>query len=662
MAVEIKFLIDGVDRGQPNNANEFGFTISEEPDIKTRVISFNNDLVFSGGAYKYFFDILVSNGICNLSNVEVQYQCGGVWKRLVDGFFIISEIIFDYDKCSCKTKMYDTSFSTKINNNKDIIFSLNSLVTKNLIPKTATPKVDVMFFNPLDCVRNEDDLIGSIRVYDAFQSLVEMMSDGTVDFDSNYFRYVFQFLKTFENFVLTTGKAIADKSTTVDVNISFKQLFTALDTKLCLGIGFERQANGRPLMRIEPSEYFYQQNADVNLYDQPNITVNADRNQLYATIGIGSSETLQFNECDEGNTPCTFVQTPVLGFEDNTFGFLGTCNTGTKLDIVSNQVIVDTNIIEDAYRFNSNQYETNPFLISIKYTFFPPFGGNPAYVQYEALKDDPYNAGGCYYNIKLNNLASSFNWRNELHNSISQYQEPYTPASTNFDVDVLAIQSMEIGVEPFTFFERNGNFIEFPTEITDVGNNFELTRYVIPRAGNYTFFARIFAQPVGVVNVISQAMIIRYDVDDQMALEVFGSTTTTTGISDNQVSYSGIFNQGEIVRVDLLAKTIFEDNKTLNILNSSPFNMTNFNGSGTPFENQFQTVDPNASRKILYNFERPLSMEEIESIINNTSKPILFGRFDDPLRVIKGYINKLDVRSIIEKQSNITLKSNIVLR
>ena len=662
MAVEIKFIIDGQDRGQPNNPNEFGFTIAEELDIKTRVISFNNDLVFSGSAYKYFFDILVSNGICNLSTVEVQYQCNGVWKRLVDGFFIISEIIFDYDKCSCKTKMYDTSFSTKINNNKDIIFSLNSLVTKNLIPKTATPKVDVIFFNPVGCVRDTTNLIGSVTVFDAFKSLVEMMTDGTVDFDSNYFRVILNFLNSYDNFIITTGKAIADKSTTVDINISFKQLFSALDTKLNLGIGFERQANGRPLMRIEPAEYFYLQNADVNLYDQPSITVNADRTQLYGTIGIGCSETLQFNECDEGNTACTFVQTPVLGFEDNTFGFLGTCNTGTKLEIVSNQVIIDTNIIEDAYRFNSEQYETNPFLISIKNTYFPPFGGNPAFVQYEALQGDPYNTGGCYYNIKLNNLASSFNWRNELHNSISQYQEPYSPASTNFDVNVLNIQTMQIGVDPFTFFESNGFFIKFPTEITDVGNNFDLNKYVIPRAGTYTFFARIFAQPVGVVNVISQAKLIRYDVDDQMALEVFGSTTTTTGISDNQVSYTGIFNQGEIVRVDLVARTIFENNKILNILNTSPLYMTNFNGSGTPFENQFQVVDPNASRKILYNFERPLSMAEIESIINNTSKPILFGRFDDPLRVIKGYINKLDVRSVIEKQSNITLKSNIILR
>jgi hypothetical protein len=29
MAVDIKFLIDGADYGQPTNANDFGFTISE---------------------------------------------------------------------------------------------------------------------------------------------------------------------------------------------------------------------------------------------------------------------------------------------------------------------------------------------------------------------------------------------------------------------------------------------------------------------------------------------------------------------------------------------------------------------------------------------------------------------------------------------------------
>jgi hypothetical protein len=55
-------------------------------------------------------------------------------------------------------------------------------------------------------------------------------------------------------------------------------------------------------------------------------------------------------------------------------------------------------------------------------------------------------------------------------------------------------------------------------------------------------------------------------------------------------------------------------------------------------------------------------MTEIEAILDNTSKPISFGMFDDPLRVIKGYIKKVDVKSIIEQEASFELKSNKILR
>jgi hypothetical protein len=55
-------------------------------------------------------------------------------------------------------------------------------------------------------------------------------------------------------------------------------------------------------------------------------------------------------------------------------------------------------------------------------------------------------------------------------------------------------------------------------------------------------------------------------------------------------------------------------------------------------------------------------MSEIELIIDNTSRPISFGRYDDPLRVIDGYISKFDCKSIIEQKSSFELKSNKILR
>ena len=662
MASEIRFIIDGSDRGQPNNPDDFGFTISEEQDIRTRVVSFNNDLIFSGGLYNYFFNLLSNNGICNLVNVEVQYTCNNIWKKLVDGYIIVSEIIFDYDKCSCKTKMYDTSFSTRINNNKDIPFSLNSLVTKNLYPKPAALVNGMRFFNSATCAYPTNipaNHIGGVSVWEAFKSLIASMSDNLIDFRSDYFKVVYVGLRGGTNYWVTMGKSIRTIDNNVDVIISFSQLFQALNSKLNLGIGFEQQSNGRPLMRIEPIAYFNNQSPSVNLYDQPNITLAVDKTQLYGTIRLGCNESLQFEECNGAN--CTFIQTPIYGFQPQTFGFLGNCNTSTSLDIQSKEVIIDTNIIDNTYRLGDSTYDLNPFIIHIKNSYFPPIGGNPGEYYFDAIKGDPYNQQRCYYNISLNNLAQSFNWRNELHNSIAEYQAPYSPASTNFDVRVSSTLTFVITPESVSYFETTNQYIKYLSEVSDVGNNFEVDKYVVPRAGVYNF--EVYLRTFCAESYSIQAIIERFNSEDQLVGRSISSTENSTGGYMSVSRYiSGIFNQGDIIRTDLQAVSVNGGNQVLQIQNTNTGNPSKFFGDGVPFEQEFQTVDPNASKKLLYSFERPLTMFEIERILANTSNAISFGKYDDPLRVINGFIKKLDVKSVIEQEASIQLKSNIVLR
>ena len=73
MAVDIKFLIDGADRGQPTNAEEFGVSVTEDSNINMRIVSFDNDLVFVGGTFSTSTTILIETGGCSLITVEVQY-------------------------------------------------------------------------------------------------------------------------------------------------------------------------------------------------------------------------------------------------------------------------------------------------------------------------------------------------------------------------------------------------------------------------------------------------------------------------------------------------------------------------------------------------------------------------------------------------------------
>ena len=104
MAQELKFLLDGADRGQPTNYLDFGISITEDTTIQARVVSFDNPLIFIGESYEYIFGKVLNGEHCNLIKVEVQYQCDNIWKKLVDGYFVITESDFDLDRCQVNTK------------------------------------------------------------------------------------------------------------------------------------------------------------------------------------------------------------------------------------------------------------------------------------------------------------------------------------------------------------------------------------------------------------------------------------------------------------------------------------------------------------------------------------------------------------------------------
>jgi hypothetical protein len=127
-------------------------------------------------------------------------------------------------------------------------------------------------------------------------------------------------------------------------------------------------------------------------------------------------------------------------------------------------------------------------------------------------------------------------------------------------------------------------------------------------------------------------------------------------------------NVTDLIRIDIVGNfTALNGPLGQGLLNTATYNgqtrATNLYIKGTPFEpTALVDVDPNSVRRLDYSFDRPLRMEEIEAILDNTSRPIKFGQFDDPLRVIEGYINKVDIKSIIKQDASITLKSNKILR
>ena len=674
MAVDIKFLIDGVDRGQPTNADEFGVSVSLDSNINARIVSFDNDLLFVGGMYQYIFDNLVETGGCSLIDVEVQYECAGTWKRLANGYIIVSECSFDLDKCQVRTKIYDDSFSTKINNNKSIPFYSNSDITKNL--QTAVPPTiyDVSFFNVATGNFDVVNLVGCIKIYDALQFLVSCMSDNFVDFESDYFSGQINSDGYGKTLMMTNGLAMRTPSQ-APTQMTFDKLYEALNKKIRLGMVIQRQANGRPLLRIENYDYFQQLGESCNLYNQPSIKMAFDKTQLYAAVNFGSDPFLYPAECDGGNGGCTFPQIAFRGFRDETFGILGECNTANVMDLKSGDVVFDTNVIDDIFRFNNDQYDLGMVLVDCN--FFGP--SNMIF----ADDQDPLGIGGHVYNSSYINEQVSQNWLGGFPNSLFQY---LSVGFNPFDTIVIANSNYTLGAEPFwqidfgsnlDYSTYNGTYIPFGNQTYDPNNLFDGQTYVVPNTGLYNVKGSIALQKIllGAANNTPrnfQVMVRRFDSSAALL------QTTYSALSQSVLGQFDMYcdfdvqvacNVTDLIRIDIVGN--FTTN-TAGLLGQGLLNTATYNGQtratniyikGEPLEpTALVDVDPNSVRRLDYSFDRPLRMEEIEAILDNTSRPIKFGNYDDPLRVIEGYINKVDIKSIIKQDASIQLKSNKILR
>lgn len=657
MASELKFLIDSLDRGQPLNPEDFGINITEDDAIGARIVSFDNELIFGGDVFSYLYDKLATSGYCELVRVEVQYLCesSGVWERLVDGYIIATECNFVLDRCQVKTKLYDETFSTKINNNKSIPFSLRLTTSKN--GDTITPptirRLDI--FDPAMGTWYPNFSYG-YGVYDVFAHLVTCMSDGLIDFDSNLFAYSDP---TNDIPVYTQGNVLRTR-TDIEMFATFEQLYLALKQKLNLGMGFERQANGRPLLRIEPVSYFQQSTASVNLYDQPDIEMKFDVTRLYASVNFGSSPYLFPNECNGGEGFCLFPQPVFQGFRDESFGFVGECNTSNVLNLKTSDVVFDHNVIEDILRYNSQDHDLSPVIIQSDYrSRFAP----------NSFSARVYNLAGLtipFYNLNFSNEGVSGNWLNGFPNSLQGYFNAFDPTLTPFSatVFVVPVQDWEIiNTTATSFQEYNGVFPDWNNEITDAGNNLNGQFYRIPFSGIYNFSVSFYVDELSGAfgNNTLIAIIKRYSGDGgELIQEVLGTPVTSNGFMLVTATATFYCNQGERVYTDITGSSTVGP-KVKRIL-SGFANASMFSGSGSNFQSpDLQPVDINDVQAYLYKFKRPLSMAEINAITSETSKPILLGRKDNALAVTKTYIRNIQIESVMRKGAQFELRSNKLL-
>jgi len=355
-----KFYFDGNEVSDPLNWEEFEENIVRDDIIKGLLPRYDIKPIFNAGGYAYLSSLLKTSGFCNLVALRVDFKCGDVYETVLNGYIPISDCKFNRNKCTVECQVVDDNYGARIHNNKSILTDLIAGKSKNGVDITPATEYDVYFFIPATGVYIPTTRKG-ILVYDALRYLIDFMTDGNVGFESEYLDYTLNTsLRNAKNMMLFLGEELRVPSQDKSVTISFTDLFKEIDKRYSIGFTIIKGSDGRPTVKIEEANYFYNATSSLTINDITDLQESFDNELLYSSVVFGGT-TADYNAAIH-----SFGQVKFLGFKEEEYFLTGECNIDKKLELNTNY-IVDSNIIEELIYTNTSNvdYDTNTFIVEV---------------------------------------------------------------------------------------------------------------------------------------------------------------------------------------------------------------------------------------------------------------------------------------------------------
>jgi hypothetical protein len=399
----LKFYLQGVEIENPKGWDDITVRITRDQFLNYSFLQFQGQLVFMGNAYEMLKTAFDTDGFCESRNLEIWItDCNtNSFKKLAEFKIFLSDIEFNLFKCQATTELIDNNWGSYINNNKQIEATLSSPLSKNGTNITPAQIETFETFEPSTGTYIKTAQGHSF--YESFKYLISFMSDGNIQFVSNYFT-----TGSGKDYTICTGYSLRSQTYSSPVT-SFWNLYSELNKKLKLGITYFT-IGGTNYVQIEDYNYFLQNGQVVLLENIKDILLKANNKEMYAALKSGSTIFNEIGQCDNGNTECTFSQIPFFTWAINSLATTGECNIDNVADLVTaNNYIIDTNLIEDLVVYGNDDNDRNIVIVSIDRSTM------------KAKQTDFFGINKYWYNDSLANYNVFINWFQGLNNFSSQW-------------------------------------------------------------------------------------------------------------------------------------------------------------------------------------------------------------------------------------------------
>lgn len=540
-----RFYLNNQIVSDPINWDDFTETIERDDTIKGVLPKYEQKLTFTGGGCKLLSDLKRINGFCTIVDLRVDQKIADQYETILNGYIFIADCEFNLNKNTVECPVQDNNYSAMIYNNKSIDIYLDSTLSKNAVPIPACETKNVTFFTP--STGNDAGAKKMYPVWSAFKYVIDFISDGAIDFESDYLDYTKSHTGNLQRgLTISTGAILRGGTNNISPKISFDVLFKEIYRKFPIAFTILTQSNGRQLIKIEEESYFYGESSGVVINNIQDLKESINTELLYSEIAIGG-QTAAYDPAKH-----TVPDTNRMFFQKESYYYQTKCNIDKKLDLTTN-FICDSNIIEELVATNTsnNGYDEQVFLVQVTYSS-GILGNRAIKTSLGSNATAPY-----YYNANLTNaeVSKNFNIYSDLIQYISNnnigfqasktagYSTAYHVFPTDYNTDFSGRLISTCTVPALVTFEDDTT-----SPNNDPGNNYTLnSRYTSPSPGHYYFSAslliRMAAAPalsIPNVKVNFTIQLRRYDssnVLQETHTQVFGGTTFNT--------YFGVSSTGE---------------------------------------------------------------------------------------------------------------------
>lgn len=615
------FYFDGIKVNDPINWNTFTETLEYNDVIKGLLPSYNSKLSFANDAYTYLYNKYKTDGYCYRVSLRVDYKFAGNTETLLKGYIIISDIKFDLETNIADCDITDNNYGAIVHNNKNIKCYIDTDKSKNGITITPCASSNVTFFNPANGVYS-----GATRklynYFDAFRFIIDFMTDGIVDFKSDYLSQ-----GTFRYLGIITGEGLRLSGKMLSPFTSFTNLFDEFNKKYPISF-ITGTENGRAYIRIENDEYFRNMNSEVMIEDIKNITQSFDNEKLYSSIKLGG-ESVEYDAAKHHLPP-----TQLITFVEEEYFFTGYCNIDKTLDLTGDY-IADSNIIEEIVWTDptNSQYDKDIFFLQSRANNDVVGTPNPS-----------TNAAPYYFNGDLTNQKVA--QRYSLNGDVSLYLSGsvYGFTALKNDTQDYGWIIWNAGTTPGLSPQYKITYANLVT--TSPQYSTALSRYTIPVAGTYTFEGTVwvYCDPAKTLNT-------KYKIIN--VIRRFNSI----GVIVSEISNTSAEFIGGALRqfTDVKGSAVYDAGDYVEMVSRYEYTDANFGWSGGQIrvlsdEGTFHLLSAPTSGGVVVKNDKPyrISKFQFQKAMNNYKYLKLKENlqnvitFSDSQHVLKGWVRKIE--------------------